>query len=91
MNENTQRTAPKKGETVSYKGRNYTVVFAGTTKFGEKAKLSFLDGSKEFWVDLSLCSAPAASQSNTSSRPRRNWRPCGYPGCNPNYCEECSD
>jgi hypothetical protein len=20
---------------------------------------------------------------------RGNWRPCGYPGCSPNYCDEC--
>lgn len=20
---------------------------------------------------------------------RPNWRPCGYPGCNPGYCDEC--
>jgi hypothetical protein len=20
---------------------------------------------------------------------RRNWQPCGYPGCNPNYCDDC--
>lgn len=20
---------------------------------------------------------------------RRNWHPCGYPGCNPNQCDEC--
>ena len=97
MNDQTTRALPKKGETVSYKGRNYTVAFAGTTKFGEKAKLAFLDGSKEFWVDLALIAAPAASappSSRTgtpSASPRRNWRPCGYPGCNPNYCEECSE
>ena len=20
---------------------------------------------------------------------RPNWRPCGYPGCSPHYCDEC--
>ena len=20
---------------------------------------------------------------------KRNWRPCGYPGCNPTQCDEC--
>lgn len=20
---------------------------------------------------------------------RRGWRPCGYPGCNPTFCDEC--
>lgn len=21
--------------------------------------------------------------------PRRGWKPCGYPGCRPGYCDEC--
>lgn len=25
----------------------------------------------------------------TANRPRRAWAPCGYPGCNPHYCDEC--
>lgn len=24
-----------------------------------------------------------------SSSGPRNWRPCGYPGCNPRHCDEC--
>lgn len=24
-----------------------------------------------------------------SQRRPRNWRPCGYPGCSPNFCDEC--
>jgi hypothetical protein len=31
--------------------------------------------------------APVAKP-KTSSRPA-GWRPCGYPGCNPSYCDEC--
>jgi hypothetical protein len=34
---------------------------------------------------------PAMAQTSlprTSGRPA-GWRPCGYPGCNPNYCDEC--
>lgn len=29
----------------------------------------------------------------TSAPTRRGkpWRPCGYPGCNPGFCEECSE
>ena len=23
------------------------------------------------------------------SQPRRGWAPCGYPGCSPDYCDEC--
>lgn len=36
-----------------YKGRTYKCLYSGKTKFGMKAKLAFMDGSKEFWVDLS--------------------------------------
>lgn len=34
---------------------------------------------------------PAAEQKAPAARPaaRRNWRPCGYPGCCPSYCDEC--
>ncbi len=38
----------------SYKGRTYRLLYAGTTKYGQKAKLAFMDGSKEFWADLAL-------------------------------------
>lgn len=24
-----------------------------------------------------------------ASKWRKGWRPCGYPGCSPNYCDEC--
>ena len=30
----------------------------------------------------------APSRSTRTSRPR-SFRPCGYPGCNPGYCDEC--
>ena len=33
----------------------------------------------------SRVSAPAFAY----ARPARAFRPCGYPGCNPNYCDEC--
>lgn len=50
-----------------YKGKTYFLEFKGKTKFGQKAKLKFLDKSKEFWVDANLvteCSAPQASGSS---------------------------
>ena len=40
------------GDTVFYKGVKYKVGFAGKTKFGYRAKLQYLNGSKEFWVNL---------------------------------------
>lgn len=37
-------------QTAMYKGKKYRVEFIGETKFGRRAKLSFMDGSKQFWV-----------------------------------------
>lgn len=39
---------------VEYKGRKYNLLWKGKTKYGPRAKLQFLNGPKEFWVDLSL-------------------------------------
>lgn len=34
-------------------------------------------------------SAPVqAAKPRASGRPT-GWRPCGYPGCNPNHCDDC--
>lgn len=41
-------------------------------------------------VSLCTCAADApATESSTTNNRRRGWRPCGYPGCNPSYCDEC--
>lgn len=40
---------PHRG-TVTYKGRKYKLLWKGKTKFGERAHLSFIDGTKDFWV-----------------------------------------
>lgn len=39
---------------VRYKGKKYEMEYLGETKFGYRAKLKFLDGTKEFWVDGNL-------------------------------------
>jgi hypothetical protein len=49
-------TATVSMKVCEYKGRKYLLVWAGQTKFGQRAKLAFLDGSAEFWVDLSRVS-----------------------------------
>ena len=36
---------------VAYKGRSYRLLWTGKTQYGARAKLAFLDGSKEFWVE----------------------------------------
>ena len=46
-----------------YKGRTYLLDWSGKTKHGPRAKLSFRDGSKSFWVDASLVSETSAPQS----------------------------
>ena len=45
-----------KSRTAEYKGRKYRLMWSGKTKYGMRAKLAFMDGSKEFWVDASLVS-----------------------------------
>jgi hypothetical protein len=37
-----------------YKGRTYILAWQGETTYGERAKLMFLDRSKEFWVAANL-------------------------------------
>lgn len=37
--------------TAEYRGRKYRLAWRGQTKYGERAKLQFFDGSREFWVD----------------------------------------
>ena len=59
------RSEFSKGDIVLYKGRKYRVEYAGKTKYGMKAKLKFLNGSKSFWVPLDM-----VSHSSSSSRGR---------------------
>src|SRR5271165_2103437 len=64
-----------------YKGRTYLLLWSGKTRFGTRAKLGFMDGSKEFWVELSAISGVAdkmeshrvvaESRPMTASRPTR--------------------
>ena len=65
-------------KTATYKGRTYKLLFSGKTKFGNKAKLGFMDGSKEFWVDLSLVSL-ATSSSSSQGGYDGDGPYCGYP------------
>jgi len=86
---------------VTYKGRSYRLLWSGETKFGRRAKLSFMDGSKEFWADLALVSdGPAKSTPGAypERRPGRGslrgkWTGCAYGSIEgeyrPWYCESC--
>lgn len=46
---------------VTYKGRQYNLLWSGPTKHGERAHLQFTDGSKDFWVDAHLVSGASSS------------------------------
>jgi hypothetical protein len=37
---------------------------------------------------VTLC-AVASTARPTASRRTGAWRPCGYPGCSPGYCDDC--
>lgn len=62
-----------------YKGKVYNILYMGDTKYGPRARLQFLDGSKDFWVDASLVDvvrgtaprAPVPPRSRAPSAPRR--------------------
>ncbi len=77
---------------VNYKGRQYRQMWSGETKYGKRAKLQFLDGSKEFWVDASQVSGGGSSSSSRSGRGRPHWT-CEYCGGNESNqvaCDECA-
>ncbi len=48
-------------------------------------------GEKVEWGKGQKASHITCKRAPTAPTPHRyrNWRPCGYPGCNPNYCDEC--
>lgn len=86
-------------KTANYKGKTYRVKFIGDTKYGKRANLEFMDGSKNFWVDASLVTVggePAKKSPVTFYMPRagkRNSRSC--PVCGGNEfnqvdCGECA-
>ena len=45
----------------TYKGRTYRLDWVGQTRYGRRAKLSFMDGSKSFWVDASKITEVSSS------------------------------
>lgn len=82
-------------KTAVYKGKKYRVLYKGPTKFGERVKLQFMDGTQEFWVDAHKVSPGAPEMRSDDACPEcgrhHRWAPCGYPGCAPGvYCDECN-
>lgn len=39
---------------------------------------------------VSNAGGTAERVSNPAARSPTGWRPCGYPGCSSNYCDECN-
>jgi len=69
--------------TAEYKGHSYRLLYLGQTKYGKRAHLQFMDGSKDFWVDASLVREKSAGESSTnraSGRGRATCAECGRPG-----------
>lgn len=64
------RTALRKGDIVQYKGKSYRLLWSGPTRYGDRAKLEFMDGSKQFWVDLSKVSAGGGGGGRSRGRGR---------------------
>ena len=79
-------------QVATYKGRKYKLVWQGQTKYGQKAKLAFFDGSKEFWADLSAVEISTGSHSHNSRRGRipehKRCKECGM--YNP-YGDPCGE
>lgn len=67
---------------VTYNGRPYTLLWSGPTKHGERARLQFLDGTKDFWVDAHLVSGASSASFDVAPKLRRDGT---Y------ECDECGD
>lgn len=88
----------KTQKTVSYKGKTYRLLWTGSTKYGQRSHLQFMDGSKDFWVAASLTSEAvqshlvtvAASQSSKSQD--QGWRGNGCSACRAkgDWCDRCA-
>lgn len=73
--------------------------YAGTCKvcgqrFAQGSKIAWEPGASRHEAcakgEAAPAVAPSAGRAVSSGRHvRRGWRPCGYPGCSPQYCDEC--
>jgi len=70
--------------TVTYKGKPYRLLWRGPTRYGERARLQFMDGSKDFWVDAHMVSGGGSYGGGSDSAPRLR-RDGTY------LCDECGD
>lgn len=74
-------------------GASVTVVKkSGDTKSERVGRLVWRsdDGSVFLYACADEGRAPGSNGARSARRgPPRDWRPCGYPGCNPGFCDEC--
>lgn len=63
-----------KSQICTYKGRTYRLLWSGTTQYGQRCKLGFMDGSKEFWADAASVSNIRDGSSEDSTTGRRRSR-----------------
>lgn len=57
-------------------------VMAQAAETGMAIGRTVLQGKPRFF-------AARSNSREARNRRARNWQPCGYPGCNPTYCDEC--
>lgn len=94
--------SPKTAAAACYKGRTYRLLWQGATKYGRRAHLAFLDGSKDFWVDAASVTIvdgvpPASSRSSSPRAASGRCRGCRGPIVDAphhramgGYCGQCA-
>jgi hypothetical protein len=76
-----------------YKRRRYRLLWSGRTRYGERAHLEFMDGSKSFWAPADLVATRDEDGEAGSGgcvecgKQTRGW--CAE--CKCTLCWECSD
>lgn len=87
----TPAPTPVREELVPVAGNTYPVrekIRAMGGRWDGFTKVWMVPASKAAEVRAMVAAAPVETR---SSKPRySNWRPCGYPGCSPTYCDECN-
>ena len=85
-----KRPAIAVGATVGYKGHEYKLKWSGDTKFGYRAILLYLDGSKEFWVDANAVTTNEAQPEEPATPPSANEHPAPRFSATPKAAQPCS-
>jgi hypothetical protein len=71
-----------------YKGRHYRLLYLGHTKYGERAKLEFMDGTKSFWCDAGAVEELSANNGRPDDHIR--CRHCGgWTAGGDDWCTVC--